>query len=130
MGKFLRCPLFASLMVLVFLASIVGFLVGGWLIVHSQFFYSSSMAATAAKKHAGINMTRNNTLEDIDLIHLSLMIIGILVIIVSFVLLWIALEILLLIIGSYCKANWIRSYQRQIEDDWSTAAKSQRGITY
>ena len=98
--------------------------------MHSQFFYSSSMATAATKKHAGIKMTQNNTLEDIDLIHLSLVIIGILAIIISCVLLWSALEIVLLIARSNCKAAWIRNYKRQIEDDWSTAAKSQRGITY
>ena len=130
MARFQRCPLFASLMVLLIFAATVGFLAGGWLIVHSQFFYSSSMAATAAKKHSGIKMTENTTHQDIDLVHLSLVIIGILVIILSFVLLWSALEIFLLIIWSDCKATWIRNYKRKIEDNWSTAAKSQRGITY
>ena len=130
MGKFLRCPLFTSLMVLVFLASIIGLFVGGWLIVDSFFFYSSSKAVTASQKHAGLKMTEASTLDDVDLIYLALTIIGILVIILSFVLLWSALEIFMLICGDGSKSTCIKSFKRQIEDDWSNAAKAQRGITY
>ena len=130
MGRFLSCPLFTSLMVLLILGSIVGFLVGGWLLVVSQFFYSSSMAVTATKNHAGIKMANGSTHGDIDLIYYTLVIIGILVIFLSFVLLWIASEIFLLVSRGGYKTNWIRDYKRQIEDNWSTAALFQRRITF
>ena len=93
-------------------------------------YLKSLVAAGVFKKIVVSFLPVGHTLEDIDLIHLSLVIIRFLAIIISCVLLWSALEIVLLIARSNCKAAWIRNYKRQIEDDWSTAAKSQRGITY
>lgn len=128
MEHFRRCPLFTCLMVLLIIASIVGFLVGGWLIFTSLFFFSSSKAVTASEQHAGVKMADSGTLDDINFIYIALTVIGILAILLSVVMLWLASEIFVLVNKS-SKEGFARNYKDQIEGEWSAAAKWQRGIT-
>lgn len=128
MDYFRRCPLFTCLMVLLIISSITGFFVGGWIIFDSLFFYSSSKAVTESEKHTGLKMADGGTLADVDFIYYTLTIIGIVVILLSVVMLWLAFEIFLLVKKSNKEAQ-TGNYKRQIDDEWSAASKWQRGIT-
>jgi hypothetical protein len=115
-------------MVLLTIASVVNFLVGGWFLFTSLFFFGSSKAIAASEKHAGVEMADNATLRDIDFIYYTLTIIGILAILLSIVMLWLACEIFVLVKKSH-KEGCAGNYKTQIDDEWSAAAKWQRGIT-
>lgn len=126
MRKLRKCPLFVSLMMVVFFSALIGIFVGSWLLVVSQFFYSSSKVITASEKHAGVKMFG---LADVDFINFALMIIGVLVIVLSVVLLWTAAEIYLLVLEKGQLLTCTEKYKNRIEREWSAAAMFQRGIT-
>ena len=127
MKPFRRCPLLTSLMLLIFFSAAIGSIVGSWLVVNSQFFYSASKAISASEKYAGVKM---GDLDDTSFVHIAQMIIGILVIVLSVVLLWASAEIYLLVLVKGQLLSCTESYKNQIEEDWSTASMWQRGFTH
>jgi uncharacterized membrane protein len=121
-GKF---PLFTLLMLLQAFASVTAFFVGGWLCYASQFAYSSWKVIEGFNEHAGQEMPHSKTQENlINTTYFTLLIVGIIVIVLGFFMLWHTMEILLLISPSSdncCEP--VKKYKHQIEQEWTSLVK-------
>jgi hypothetical protein len=113
-------PLFVFIMVTNFVGAITSFLVGSWLIFTSQFFYSSSVAAEAIKKHADVEFSARE-LDSVEFAHIMLLVVGIFVILIGFVFLMNSIDIIILL-KDWKNNSCIDSYKGIVKREMSRAA--------
>jgi len=113
-------PLFVFIMVINFVGAITSFLVGSWLIFTSQFFYSSSVAAEAMKKHLDVEFSAHE-LEFVNLAYIMLLVVGIFVILIGFVFTMNGSDILILL-RDWKEKSCIDSYRGVLKREMERSA--------
>ena len=116
-------PLFVFIMAINFAGAITSFLVGSWLIFTSQFFYSSSVAAEAIKKHADVEFSARE-LVSVDFACIMLLVVGIFAILVGLVFTMNGCDILILL-NDWKKKSCIDSYRGVVKSEMKRSAKTE-----
>ena len=107
-------------MVINFVGAITSFLLGSWLIFTSQFFYSSSVAAEAIKKHADVEFAPHE-LDSVNFACIMLLVVGIFVILIGFVFTMNGIDILILL-QDWKKKSCVDSYRGIVKREMRRAA--------
>ena len=107
-------------MICSFLGSIVAFIIGSWMLVTSEFMFSTSVAASAIKKFVKLESINPNQISDVHYSYLVLLIVGIFTLIVGFLLLWNAIDIFILMTKSGEKMSCLHPYREYLEKEMET----------
>ena len=118
-------PLFTTLMWFNLVAGLLAIGIGCWLVLASQFSYSSSIAAEAISKYVNFEMPHKEQIWLVNHAYLFLLIIGILTITVGFFMLWNAADIFLLITNVGKNIPVIRDYKKHVKEEMVTLANGE-----